>query len=69
MTVTRSVSRIELFGSGPELVFDSTDLDHEESWPVLRREFATAVRTGVPGELDARRGLHLQTLIAQASEA
>jgi hypothetical protein len=49
-------------------VFDSTELDHEESWPVLRREFATAVRTGVSGELDARRGLHLQTLMAQASE-
>jgi hypothetical protein len=35
---------------------------------VLRREFAAAVRSGRPGELDARRGLHLQTLITQALE-
>ncbi len=69
VNVTPGIVRVELFGSGPELVFDGESLDHEETWPVLRREFATAVRTGVPGELDARRGLHLQTLIAQVSEA
>jgi predicted dehydrogenase len=68
VNVTQGSARVELFGSGPELVFDSAELDHEETWPVLRREFATAVRTGVSGELDARRGLHLQTLMAQASE-
>lgn len=68
VNVSRGIARVELFGSGPELVFDGTELDHEESWPVLRREFATAVRTGVPGDLDARRGLHLQTLMAQVSK-
>ncbi|WP_330302219.1 MULTISPECIES: Gfo/Idh/MocA family oxidoreductase [unclassified Streptomyces] len=67
--VERGITRIELFGRHPELVFDSTALDHEESWPVLRREFATAVRTGQSGELDARRGLYLQTLMAQALES
>lgn len=35
---------------------------------MLRREFATAVRSGRPGDLDAHRGLYLQTLIAQALE-
>ncbi|MCT9009062.1 Gfo/Idh/MocA family protein [Streptomyces rhizosphaerihabitans] len=64
--VERGITRIELFGRHPELVFDGGAIDHEESWPVLRREFATAVRSGRPGELDAHRGLHLQTLIAQA---
>lgn len=68
VNVAQGVARVELYGSGPELIFDSSELDHEESWPVLRREFATAVRAGVSGELDARRGLRLQTLIAQASE-
>ncbi|WP_371749224.1 Gfo/Idh/MocA family protein [Streptomyces sp. NBC_00280] len=68
VNVAQGVARVELFGSGTELVFDSSELDYEESWPVLRREFATAVRTGVAGELDARRGLHLQTLMAQVSE-
>ncbi|PBC65800.1 oxidoreductase [Streptomyces sp. Tue6028] len=67
--VERGITRIELFGRHPELVFDGSALDHEESWPVLRREFATAVRTGRSGELDAHRGLRLQTLMAQALEA
>jgi hypothetical protein len=49
-------------------VYDASELDHEETWPVLRRDFATAVRTGVSGELDVHRGLHLQTLMAQVSE-
>ncbi|MGW1758033.1 Gfo/Idh/MocA family protein [Streptomyces mirabilis] len=62
-------TRIELFGPQAPLVYDATELDHEETWPVLRREFATAVRTGVSGELDVHRGLHLQTLMAQASES
>lgn len=59
-------ARVELFGPQPPLVFDAAELDGEEIWPVLRREFATAVRTGVSGPLDAHRGLHLQELMDQA---
>ncbi|MFF4535937.1 Gfo/Idh/MocA family protein [Streptomyces aureus] len=66
--VERGITRVELFGRHPELVLDAGALDHEESWPVLRHEFATAVRTGTPGPIDAHRGLYLQTLIAQALE-
>ncbi|MGW7268790.1 Gfo/Idh/MocA family protein [Streptomyces sp. NPDC054842] len=66
VNVPQGFTRVELFGSRPPLVYDSTGLDSEEGWPVLRREFATAVRTGVPGELDVRRGLRLQTLMARA---
>ncbi|MFJ2829542.1 Gfo/Idh/MocA family protein [Streptomyces sp. NPDC087263] len=66
VNVEQGITRIELFGPQPELVYDGAALDHEESWPVLRREFATNVRTGKPGELDVHRGLHLQTLMAQA---
>ncbi|WP_075033891.1 Gfo/Idh/MocA family protein [Streptomyces mirabilis] len=66
--VAHGNTRIELFGPQAPLVYDAAELDHEETWPVLRREFATAVRTGVSGELDVHRGLHLQTLMAQASE-
>jgi len=65
----RGILRIEVFGRHPELVFDSAALDFEELWPVLRREFATAVRTGRAGELDAHRGLYLHTLMAQALES
>ncbi|MCT9112469.1 Gfo/Idh/MocA family oxidoreductase [Streptomyces mirabilis] len=67
--VEQGNTRIELFGPQAPLVYDATELDHEETWQVLRREFATAVRTGVSGELDVHRGLHLQTLMAQASES
>jgi predicted dehydrogenase len=60
-------TRVELFGSGEELTWDSAGIDHAECWPVLRAEFAAAVRSGVPGPLDAARGLRLQRLIAAAT--
>lgn len=59
-------TRIELFGPGDEIVYDTAGIDHEECWPVLRREFAAAVRAGRSGGLDARRGLRLQELLHQA---
>ncbi|MEU4097993.1 Gfo/Idh/MocA family oxidoreductase [Streptomyces sp. NPDC026673] len=59
-------TRIELLGPGGELVYDTSAIDHEEGWPVLRAEFAAAVRSGRAGELDARRGLRLQELIDAA---
>ncbi|MFI6507854.1 Gfo/Idh/MocA family protein [Streptosporangium sp. NPDC050855] len=60
-------TRIELFGPAGELVFDTAGIDHEECWPVLRAEFAAAVRSGRAGELDAARGLRLQELIEAAT--
>jgi predicted dehydrogenase len=66
--VSQGITRIELYGPHARLLHDSADLDYAECWPVLRHEFAAAVRTGVSGELDARRGLHLQSLIARALE-
>ncbi|MFF1570622.1 Gfo/Idh/MocA family protein [Streptomyces sp. NPDC058293] len=65
----RSLTRLELFGPQPELVYDTADIDHEECWPILRREFATAVRAGRSGELDAHRGLRLQRLLTQAQSS
>ncbi|PSK95944.1 putative dehydrogenase [Murinocardiopsis flavida] len=64
----RARTRIELFGPEEELVFDSAGIDHDECRPVLRREFAAAVRSGHSPELDAQRGLRLQELIAMAQE-
>ncbi|MEQ8145089.1 Gfo/Idh/MocA family oxidoreductase [Streptomyces sp. OP7] len=61
--VPRAITRVELFGAGAPLVYDTAGIDHEECWPVLRREFATAVRTGVGSAPDAGRGLYLQELI------
>ncbi|WP_277762448.1 Gfo/Idh/MocA family oxidoreductase [Streptomyces sp. IB2014 016-6] len=62
----RARTRVELYGPTGELTYDTAELDHEECWPVLRREFAAAVRSGVAGPLDAARGLRIQELIAMA---
>ncbi|MGW0856786.1 Gfo/Idh/MocA family protein [Streptomyces sp. NPDC002690] len=62
----RARTRIELFGAGEELVYDTAGIDHEECWPVLRREFAGAVRTGRGTGIDAARGLRIQQLLDQA---
>lgn len=66
VSLPRGRTRVELFGPDKELVYDTADIDHEECWPVLRREFATAVRTGTGTGIDAARGLRLQQLLDQA---
>ncbi|MDG9720057.1 Gfo/Idh/MocA family oxidoreductase [Streptomyces sp. DH24] len=68
VNVPRVRTRVELYGARPPVVYDTAGFDHEECWPVLRREFATAVRTHTATGLDARRGLYLQTLIERAME-
>ncbi|WP_327293097.1 Gfo/Idh/MocA family protein [Streptomyces sp. NBC_01198] len=65
--LSRARTRIELYGPGEEIVYDTAELDHEECWPVLRREFAQAVRTGVASPIDAARGLRLQELLDMAA--
>ncbi|MEO3807542.1 Gfo/Idh/MocA family oxidoreductase [Sphaerisporangium sp. B11E5] len=62
----RTRTRIELHGPAGELVYDTAGVDHDEAWPVLRAEFASAVRSGIPGDLNATRGLRLQQLITAA---
>jgi predicted dehydrogenase len=62
----RACTRVELYGPAEPLVYDTAGLDHEECWPVLRAEFAAAVRAGRSTRIDARRGLRLQELLAQA---
>ncbi|GAA3343893.1 Gfo/Idh/MocA family oxidoreductase [Amorphoplanes nipponensis] len=54
---------IALYGPAGELALDFGTVDHQECWPVLRAEFAAAVRSGVPHALDVRRGLMLQELL------
>ena len=54
---------IELFGPAGTLALDFGTVDHAECWPVLRAEFAAAVRSGRPHSLDVRRGLMLQELL------
>jgi predicted dehydrogenase len=65
--LSKARTRIELYGPADELTWDSAGASHRESWPLLRAEFAAAVRSGIPGPLDAARGLRLQQLIAAAT--
>ena len=65
----RGRTRVELYGEHEELVYDTAEFDLEEGWPVLRREFATAVREGRSPDTDARRGLRLQELLEQALDS
>ncbi len=58
-----SEAGIELFGPAGTLALDFGTVNHEQCWPVLRAEFAAAVRSGVPHPLDVRRGLLLQELL------
>ncbi|MFG2767662.1 Gfo/Idh/MocA family protein [Streptomyces rubiginosohelvolus] len=67
--VPTAQTRVELFGPTETLVFDTAGIDHAECWPVLRREFATAVRTGISSSLDAAHGLRIQRLLDDASRS
>ncbi|MEV6494335.1 gfo/Idh/MocA family oxidoreductase, partial [Actinoplanes sp. NPDC051633] len=60
---------IELFGPAGTLALDFATIDHQQCWPTLRAEFAAAVRSGVPHNLDVRRGLMLQELLDRAESA
>ncbi|MFD5800029.1 Gfo/Idh/MocA family protein [Streptomyces sp. NPDC127020] len=63
VAVPHALTRVELFGPDQPLIYDTAGIDHEECWPILRHDFATAVRTGTPAPVDARRGLYLQGLM------
>lgn len=57
---------IELFGDTGAMSLDFATVNHAECWPIVRAEFAAAVRTGTPHSLDVRRGLLLQELLETA---
>ncbi|SNT59507.1 Predicted dehydrogenase [Asanoa hainanensis] len=62
--LTGSRAGVELYGPTGALEIDFATVDHAECWPVLRAEFAHAVRTGTSHPLDADHGVHLQQLLA-----
>ncbi|MEU3624914.1 oxidoreductase [Amycolatopsis coloradensis] len=62
----RASTVVDLFGPDGQLHYDTAELDHAECWPVLRREFAAAVRSGRPPALDVWHGLRLQELLDRA---
>jgi predicted dehydrogenase len=62
--ISPPVTTLDLYGADGALHYDTGGMDHDECWPILRREFAEAVRSGRAHELDVHRGLMIQRLIA-----
>lgn len=62
----RARTTVELFGEAGALIFDADRIDHDECWPIVRAEFAAAVRSGRSHPIDVRRGLRIQRLLTQA---
>jgi predicted dehydrogenase len=66
VALARPSTVVELFGPSGVLRYDTAGIEHARCWPVLRAEFAAAVRSGRAPALDVWRGVRLQELIEQA---
>lgn len=58
---------LSLYSSAGSLDYSTEGMDHSECWPVLRREFADAVRLGTAATVDVERALYLQALVEAAA--
>jgi len=57
---------LEVAGRAGRLSLDVATLDHSQCWPVLRRDFATAIRTGSPVLCGIDRGLTVAQVLESA---
>jgi predicted dehydrogenase len=65
--LTQVKTTLSLYSAGGTLDYTTAGMDHGECWPVLRREFADAVRLGTPVTADAERALWIQALVEAAA--
>jgi predicted dehydrogenase len=61
-----SRTEVELFGPGGALTFDARSAMGPAAFATLRAEFVEVARTGASHPCDAKRGLHLQRILAEA---
>jgi predicted dehydrogenase len=61
-----SRTEVELFGPGGSLTFDARAAMGPSAFATLRSEFVEVARTGAAHPCDAKRGLHLQRILAEA---
>lgn len=59
----RAQTTVDVFSPAGSLAYSTAGMNHDECWPILRAEFAAAVRTGAPVSVDAERALYLQTVL------
>jgi hypothetical protein len=57
---------VEIFGSGGSAAVDPAAGVGLDSTLTMYREFAAAVRSGTPHELDVQRGLHVHHIVEEA---
>ncbi|MDF2048523.1 hypothetical protein, partial [Arthrobacter sp. Cr_A7] len=60
---------LSVYSAAGTLDYTTAGMDHAECWPVLRREFADAVRLGTPVTADAERALRVQALVEAAAQS
>jgi predicted dehydrogenase len=58
---------LSLYSPAGSLDYTTEGMDHAECWPALRREFADAVRLGIPATVDVERALYIQALVEAAA--
>ncbi|MET4589705.1 Gfo/Idh/MocA family oxidoreductase [Arthrobacter sp. 754] len=58
---------LSLYSAAGSLDYTTEGMDHAECWPVLRREFADAVRLGSAVTVDVERALYVQALVEAAA--
>jgi len=63
VAVDRVATDIDLYSPAGLLSYTTADMDQADAWPVLRAEFAAAVRTGSAVTADIARGVHLQRVL------
>ena len=60
-------TRLSVYSPAGALDYTTEGMDHSECWPVLRREFADAVRLGTAVTADAERALQIQAMVEAAA--
>jgi len=60
---------VEVYSNGGTATYSSLGMDHAEIWPIVRREFAAAVRTGAPVTVDVTRAFHVQRIVEAAARS
>ena len=63
VALDQALTRVEVFSAHGSARWDTAGIDHDECWPVLRAEFANAVRHGSAVRADVARGLSLQLVL------
>ncbi|MCS5719169.1 Gfo/Idh/MocA family oxidoreductase [Herbiconiux sp. CPCC 205763] len=60
---------LEVYSNAGTATYSTAGMDHDEVWPILRAEFAAAVRTGAPVTVDVRRAFRVQELVDAAARS